>query len=87
MRTLYVIMDSTEKDEDGKGYLGDCRGLTESPEEASAMLARAKKENPGRKIHKKSFKVSEVEIWHNDEPTDYCSIIPLRRADKVSASE
>ncbi|MDD4455342.1 MAG: hypothetical protein PHI67_08550 [Candidatus Methanomethylophilaceae archaeon] len=79
MKTIYLIIDSTERDEDGKGYRGDCRGLTESLEVATTMLAQAKKDNPGRKIHKKSFKVSEVEIWHSDETIEHCIITPVYR--------
>lgn len=84
MKTIYLILDATEKKD---RYLGDCKGLTDSPEEAAAMLTRVKRENPGRKIHKMKVQITETEVWHSDEPIEACLIIPVYRPGKLMDDE
>ena len=73
MKKIYLIVDVTDKEE---RYRGDCRGMTESPDEAKAMLQRIKQSSPGRKIVKKTLQVVEVEVWPGGDPCDLCSLIP-----------
>jgi len=81
VKKIYLIVDVTDKDPDDSEcrYLGDCRGVTESHDEAKAMLQRIKGLSPGRKIVKKTSTVTEVEIWASCEDGDLCSIVPTIR--------
>ena len=81
MKKIYLIVDVTDKDQGDKEcrYLGDCKGMTGSLDEADAMLMRVKKSYPGRKIVKKTSTVTEVEICASCEDGDLCSIVPTIR--------
>jgi len=78
MKKMYLIIDVTDKDPGNSEcrYLGDCKGMTGSPEEANAMLQNIKQTSPGREIVKKTLTVTEVEMWSTGEETDLCNIVP-----------
>lgn len=86
MKKIYLIVDVTDKDQGDKEcrYLGDCKGMTGSLDEADAMLMRVKQSSPGRKIVKKTLTATEVEMWTPSEECDLCIIVPtIRRETEV----
>jgi len=90
MRKVFIIVDVTDGADglsEGK-YLGDCKGMTEDPDEAEAMLQRARQTTPDRKIVKKTFSVTEIEVYSSGEPCDVCSIVPTtyQRAEEWESS-